>query len=834
VSGILTSVMRRLPEGTVTFLFTDVERSTELLQQLGAEQYAAALAEHRRLLREAFAAYGGVEIDTQGDAFFVAFASAPAALAAATEAQSDLERGPLSVRMGIHTGTPLVTPDGYVGTDVHRAARIAAAGRGGQMLVSAATAALVERSRFRDLGEHRLKDLTAPERIYQVGDARFPPLKSLYRTNLPVPVTSFLGREADIDAVQMLLAREEVRLVTLTGPGGSGKTRLALQAAAAGADRYRDGVFWVALAALRDPKLVLPTVAAALETAEDVAAEIRSKRMLLVLDNFEQVGEAAEDVAQLVVACPHLDLIITSREPLHLTGEWVVAVPPLDDGDAVSLFLERARAARSDFSAGDEVGAICRRLDNLPLAIELAAARVRALSAAALLERLDAGLPVLTHGPRDAPERQQTLRATIAWSYELLTQRERAVFARLAIFLGGWTAEAAERVCGTDLDVLASLVEKNLVRYRDDRYAMLETIREFADEELTRIGEREATTAAHADYFLELAERAESHYRTRDQAKWIAALAPDYDNLRAALRHLDRSPLQIRLASALAMFWYRRGHHSEGREWLTTALSRRDDASPADVARALLGSAVLARRQLDFAEAERLAADGLAAAQQAADRRLVLRALGGLANLALARRDYERASELYTEVEALCRELDDQRALAITLTNRAHLATSVGDYELAIDLASEARDAGRALADPAVTATACLNLSDAARLAGKGQVASDAAVEAITLARELEPPMIAEAILTAAVLIAPRDANTAAALLATAERAASELMVELSVDWRESAAEVAAQVREALGSGTTLTPPAGDLAAVLDAAATRALDSLAYPTPRPP
>ena len=313
----------------MTFLFTDVEGSTRLLHELGAAGYADALAEHRRILRRAFGAHGGVEVDTQGDAFFVAFPTAPGALAAAADALAGLERGPIRVRMGVHTGTPHVGEEGYVGVDVHRAARIAAAGHGGQVLVSAATAALVGRDGLHDLGEHRLKDLSAPERIFQLGEAEFPPLASLHQTNLPVPATPFLGRERELAEVLGLLSREDVRLLTLTGPGGTGKTRLGLQAAGALAEHYPHGVWWVPLAPLRDPALVLEEAAQALGGQEGLAAYIGDKRLLLLFDNFEHVVDAAGGLGELLAACPGRDLVVTSREPLHLTGEQEYPVPPL-------------------------------------------------------------------------------------------------------------------------------------------------------------------------------------------------------------------------------------------------------------------------------------------------------------------------------------------------------------------------------------------------------------------------------------------------------------------------------------------------------------------------
>src|SRR6202158_5664241 len=382
-------VRRDLPVGTITFLFTDIEGSTTLLRQLGAEAYAQALRGHRRILREAFTAHGGIEVDTQGDAFFVAFPTAQGAVRAAAEALEGLATGPLRARMGIHTGTPHLSEEGYVGTDVHRAARIAASGHGSQVLVSSSTAALVGTDGLRDLGLHRLKDLSAPERIYQLGTDEFPPLKTLHQTNLPIPSTPFLGREPELAQVRDLLSRDDVHLLTLTGPGGTGKTRLALHAAGTLADSYVHGVWWVPLAALRDPRLVLDTAAHALGARNGLVEHIADRSMLLVFDNFEQVSEAAADIAALLASCPNLDLLVTSREPLHITSEQQYPVSPLAREEGVALFVARARAVKPSFQADAAVAEICRRLDDLPLALELAAARVKALSPAQMLARLE-------------------------------------------------------------------------------------------------------------------------------------------------------------------------------------------------------------------------------------------------------------------------------------------------------------------------------------------------------------------------------------------------------------------------------------------------------------
>ena len=410
---IITRV-RELPSGTVTFLFTDIEGSTRLLHELGAG-YADALADHRRVMRKSFVAHRGVEVDTQGDAFFVAFAKASDGVTAARSAQDMLASGPIRVRMGLHTGEPILTEEGYVGLDVHKGARIAACGHGGQVLLSEATRRLID-AEVRDLGLHRLKDLQEPERLFQLGEGKFPPLKSLNQTNLPVQPTPFLGRERELAEVLDLLEREDVRLLTLTGAGGTGKTRLALQAVAELVEKYPDGVWFVGLADVMDPGLLLPTIAQSLEIREaagetlEAAVEryLRSKRIVLLLDNVEQLlPAAAPPLGKLCAACPGLELVITSREPLHLGAEREYPVSPLTNDEALRLFARRAQAARPDFELRDKnrstVETICMRLDRLPLGIELAAARVRLLPPDKLLSRLEQRLPVLVGGPRDAP-----------------------------------------------------------------------------------------------------------------------------------------------------------------------------------------------------------------------------------------------------------------------------------------------------------------------------------------------------------------------------------------------------------------------------------------------
>ena len=551
--------MRRLPTGTVTLLFTDIEGSTRVLHELG-DGYADALAEHRRALRDAFTGRDGVEVDTQGDAFFFAFSRASDAVGAARDGQAALDGGPIRVRIGIHTGEPTVTPEGYVGLDLHTAARIMGAGHGGQVLVSQATRQLLDSSEeLTDLGDHRLKDLGAPQRLYQLGDEEFPPLKTLHRTNLPIQATPLVGRERELAEAAALLRAN--RVLTLTGPGGSGKTRLALQLGAELQEDFPDGVFWVPLQAVRDPAVVERTIAAALQTTEPLPAFLGAKRLLLLLDNFEQLVEAAPLVAQVVAETPSTKVLVTSREPLHIDSEQRYGVEPLPEADAVTLFVERAQAVDAAFEYHPAVEEICRRVDGLPLAIELAAARVALLEPGELLERLDQRLPLLTSRAHGAPERQRTLRATIEWSYQLLAPEEQELFRRLAVFRGSFALDDAEAVCGCEVDLVESLVLKSLVRRWDGvRLGMLDTIREYALEVFEASPGSELVSRAHAEHFRALVEDANTSAARFDWRKPRRddLLILEQDNIRAALAWTIRSgdiALGLDIAALAEQFW---------------------------------------------------------------------------------------------------------------------------------------------------------------------------------------------------------------------------------------------------------------------------------------
>jgi predicted ATPase len=666
-----------LPTGTVTYLFTDIEGSTKLLHEMGSEAYSDALAEHRRAVREASARHGGVEVDTQGDAFFIAFPTAPGALDAAREAQEALALGPIRVRMGIHTGTPHVTQEGYVGPDVHRGARIAAAGHGGQVLLSQETRELIS-VEVVDLGEHRLKDFAEPVWIFQLGKERFPPLKTISNTNLPRPASSFVGREREVSEIASLL-RGGARLLTLTGPGGSGKTRLAIEASAELVPEFKNGTFWVGLAPLRDPALVTETIAQALGARDGLAEHIGERELLLLLDNLEQVVEAAPELASLVETCPNLKLLVTSRELLRVRGEIEYPVPTLADPEAVELFCQR-----SGLESDEMIAELCRRLDNLPLAVELAAARARVLSPEQIIERLSKRLDLLKGG-RDAEARQQTLRAAIAWSHDLLDEDEQRLFARLSVFAGGCSLEAAEHVTDAELDPVQSLVDKSLLRHTGGRFWMFETIREYAAERLEESTEADELRRRHAEHFLALAEEAEPHLRQHWSGEWTDRLESEHDNLRAALDRFEvsgESELALRLAGAVWWFWDARGHLAEGRRRLGGALQA-DERPTAARARALNGAAALAVDGGDSATGRLRAEEALALHRALRDGWGAAYSVYLLAHAAAFEADWARGKRLFEESLRLFGELGDQHYTLDSTRKLAWMYESLGDRESA-------------------------------------------------------------------------------------------------------------------------------------------------------
>jgi predicted ATPase/class 3 adenylate cyclase len=698
-------MVRDLPTGTVTLVFTDIEGSTKLLHELGAEAYAEALTEHRRLLREAFGGRGGIEVDTQGDAFFYAFADAREAVLATEEGREALRRGPIHVRVGIHTGTPHVTDEGYIGVDVHKGARIGAAGHGGQALLSVETraGAEVDDASVVDLGEHRLKDFAQPIRIFQLGSERFPPLKTISNTNLPRPASSFVGREREVADVLALL-RDGARLVTLTGPGGSGKTRLSIEAAAELVGDHKAGTLWVELAPLRDPALVTGEIAKTLGASDGLADHIGEREMLLVLDNLEQVIEAAPELADLVEACPNLKILVTSRERLRVRGEVEYPVQALAEPEAVELFLARAGG-----QPDEAVRELCQALDDLPLAIELAAARTSVLSPAQILERLSQRLDLLKGG-RDADPRQRTLRSTIEWSHDLLDEGEQRLFARLAVFVGGCTLETAEQVADADLDTLQSLVEKSLVRHTDDRFWMYETIREFALERLEEGGEADELGRRHAEHFLELTEEAEPHLvqeALRRPGEWQARIESEFDNVRAALDRFEAESdgeRALRMAGALAWFWPERGYVAEGRRHLESALAATDGPTPAR-ARALTGVAMLAPMMGDLSTAKDAAEQALALHRELGDAWRVADVTHTLGYITAEGNDWMTARALFEESVRLLREVGDEDYAMWATRSFAWTYHDTGDLERARTIHEANLRRAREVGNPAVEAT---------------------------------------------------------------------------------------------------------------------------------
>jgi predicted ATPase/class 3 adenylate cyclase len=730
---------RDLPTGTITFFFTDIEGSTRLLHELGP-LYQDALAQHHRVLRSAIRGADGLEVSTHGDAFFAVFTDPDRAVAAAATAQRELtaQEWPgehdVRVRIGLHTGEGVLAVDDYVGIDVHAAARVCSAAHGGQVLITRATRdALTNETSVIELGHHLLKDLEGSVELFGLAAeglrVDFPPLKTLTNANLPEPPTPIVGRSREVHAVRELLLRDETRLLTLTGPGGTGKTRLALETARELVEKFPNGVTFVALGSVSGADFVLPSLGEALGVEgssgrsldEALAGYLSERRLLLVLDNFEHVIGAAPAIAKLLAAAPGVTALVTSRERLHLSGEQEMVVPPLRPADAVALFLARARAALPTFEDNEldrrAIDEICRRLDGLPLAIELAAARVKLLSPRALQGRLGRRLQLLTGGARDLPERQQTLRATIDWSYELLEASEQRLLARLAVFYRGCTLEAAEDVCEASLDDLASLVDKSLLG-RDDRedeirFVLLETIREYAFERLRDIGEVDDMRRRHAEHYLAFAEQAHIELRGSGQVRWLAALDSDHQNLRAAIEYVrgaGQKELELRFVAALWFFWIVHGHLTEGMTIVERALEGSTNQDPLLRADALRTVAALAHRLGDTRRAKMYAKESVGLYRQIGDVGGEAAALTTLAGAALVEGDGARARELYEQALESTRTLDDPFRLASALGNLGYLLLMEGDNERAGKLFEEGLIVFRRLSSEEGVARSLLNL----------------------------------------------------------------------------------------------------------------------------
>jgi predicted ATPase/class 3 adenylate cyclase len=774
------------PGGTVTFLFTDIEGSTRLLQAR-PERYGELLAEHRRLLRHAFAANGGREVGAAGDGFFVAFRRARDAVGAAVEAQRSLtsHRWPDGiaprVRMGLHTGEATWADESYVGLGVHRAARICDAGHGGQILLSNATRELLaddvsSEIGLADLGEHRLKDLDRPERLHQVVAADlptdFPPVRATAPASdaprsgsrLPVLPTETIGREAELSRLHGLLTQAQVRLVTIAGPGGVGKTRLAIEAARSLEARFADGAHFVALASVATADDVPATVARALglvpsggQRVEDaVARHLSGREMLLVLDNFEHLLQAASWLSDVLASSPRVRALVTSREPLRLRGEHVLSTTPLalplgdqpaETAPAVALFLALGRARLPDFAGTrDDIAAaveVCRRVDGLPLGIELAAGRLGLLSPAELAGRLAAdGLDALGASNRDLPARQRTLRATLDWSHRLLNRAEQAAFARLAVCVGASTLEAAERISDAPLETLESLVDKHLVvaeRERDgsSRLRMLETIRRFALDRLAEESDAGAAHRRHSEYYTALAEALGREFRRSGAPRYAEQIDADLDNIRAALdRALGGRDAEtvIRTAEALRDYWLARGLFTEAVRWLDHALALEDDTWPLrhQAAAQLLLSRMLARGPT----AER--------AESAARRCLDwYRELGhsagaadALATLALSLIWLQRPTEAHecaSEAASLARATGEPVVLAEALEHMALSASTLGD---ALRLGEQAVRQWRTVGNPRRVTGVQSSLSYAALCFGGDDSAAALVTQALHNATE--------------------------------------------------------------------------------------------------
>jgi predicted ATPase/class 3 adenylate cyclase len=710
---------------TLTFLFTDIEGSTALLQRVGEDVYAQVLADHHGLIRSGLAAHGGEEVGTQGDGFFAVFSSPKACVAAVAEMQQAVAAHAwpagehVRVRMGVHTGEASKAATGLVGLDVHRAARVAAVAHGGQVLLSESAAVLARDwlppgTALRDLGVHRLKDLGRPEQIFQLCVAglpgEFPPLRSLgnpaLANNLPAQLAKFIGRERELSQVRALLGSS--RLVTLTGAGGSGKTRLSLQVAADLLDGSGDGVWLVELAAVSDEEAVVPAICGALgmagrgqPTVETLVDALAPQDVLIVLDNCEHlIGACAKSADAVLRRCPRVHLLATSREPLGIGGETVYRVPPLslpaagggvsaaEPSDAVTLFAERAREQGAFLALDEETGplvaSICRRLDGMPLAIELAAARLRSLSLAGLRDRLDQRFRLLTGGSRTALPRQQTLRATVEWSHSLLTGAEQVLLRRLSVFAESFDLDAAEGVCGFgDIEafdvagLLGSLVDKSLVVAEPAgaalRYRLLETIRQFAAERLAGAADEEAaaTGAAHCGHFLAVAQAAAPQLTGSGLDVWFARLDADHANLRRAAEHAARDPDRteqvLRFGVALRHYWTARSLYSEAAGLLLPVLERPQAHAHPELFAAALVTAALCARDAGLPAAGQLGERAVEAARRLGDDRLLIEALSALCAYYYFAGQPERGFPLGQEAVERARRLGDDFLLGFSL-----------------------------------------------------------------------------------------------------------------------------------------------------------------------
>ncbi len=780
----------------LTLLFTDIEGSTAILDRLG-DAYAGLLDDHHRLTRAALRASGGREVSVSGDSFFAVFPSPSAAVECVIAAQLAFAEHAwpdglsLRVRMGIHSGRVIEQDGSYAGMDVHRAARVMAVAHGGQVLLTeSARTGLDTRVQLRDLGYHRLKDLPAPEHLFQIVApglrAEFPPLRSLNLSNLTTPANPLVGRRDEVAKALELLRRPDIRVLTLLGPGGVGKTRLALEIAAEAATRYQDGVWIAALGAIPAADLVMSELcrvlrleASSATAPEQALAEaLQHRDLLLVLDNFEHVIDAATSISELLSIAPNLHVLATSREALRINGEHRLEVPPLPLDDATELFRQRAVAVRPELRlVNGDVGAverICSRLDGLPLALELAAARAAILTPTALEERL-AQLLDLPEGGRDLPARQRTLRATIEWSYRLLDPGERRLLQLISPFIGGVRIESAESVSGLApaevLEGLASLRDKSLLRVREDpdgqpRFWMLETIRAFALEAAVADGSMSHAAERHAEHLLALAEAAGPELSTGQARAALDRLDSEYANLRAALDHLERHAPEraLRIASALADYWFIRGHAIEGYQRLTSILEATagDSSVPAS---ALWYASRLACATGQASAAEPPLREAITRAREAHDTPLLARCLSTLAVVEqMLRRPESSLEALHREAIGLAREAGDDWTLSRTLANSATRFHIQGDLARARPVYEEALTVVRRCEGPWGIASIACNLAEVTIDEGDLEQAEELIAEALENAREINyRAIVASSLVTRALLLLYRSEIDAAA-----------------------------------------------------------------------
>ena len=782
--------MIKPPTGQVTFLFTDIEGSTKLAQQF-PNTLPSALEKHHKILREAIESNNGFVFEIIGDAFCAAFENSNDAVKASHDAQMKLnsekwEEAEIKVRMGIHSGNVEWNGKRYIGyITLARTQRVMSAAYGGQVLISEdAYIQLTEKEKieisYRDLGDRRLKDLIQPVKIYQLISkglpSDFPPLKTLDArpNNLPVQLTSFIGREDEIKKVKELL--NNTHLLTLTGPGGVGKTRLSLQVGADVIDDFANGVWFVELAPIIDPVLLPQEILRELGIKEEpkktleetLTGYLKDKEILIILDTCEHIIEACAMLTEkLLTKCPKLKIIATSREALKCTGEQIhsilslktpnlkeeISTEQLTQYESVRLFIERALTVNQKFRVTNEnapsLAGICSQLDGIPLAIELAAARVKVLTVEKIYERLNSRFSLLTGGRRTALPRQQTLKALIDWSYDLLSEQEKILWSRLSVFNDGWTLESAEEICSDDkvnkeeiLDLLSLLVEKSIIIFdsEKERYRILESIRQYGEEKLKEVNEINKILSKHLYYFMELSESAEPKLKGKEAQEWLEKLETEHGNLQTAIEwSLKNGDIEegSRLAGAMRNFWEIRGLYFTGRRLLKSILSKMQGISNSSRAKALNSVGVLANRQGDYEQALKFYEESLRFSRKLGDKRSIASSLLGLGNVSHGQGDYEQALKFYEESLALQREIGDKYGIASSLNNLGNVSHSQGDYEQALKFYEESLIFSRKLGDKRGIAGSLNNLGSVSHNQGDYEQALKFYEESLALQREI-------------------------------------------------------------------------------------------------